>query len=127
MAVQAGTLFDGTFKPSDWTITDTSSSSPGLDYTAAITQSLTDGNPAEAQVFNWSIAFSAQNQQVSYLVHSINNTFTYDPSVSGAIAGLTISFDLKSRGLGFSIAQPFFRAELCTSAHNRLHKGRRLG
>ena len=89
----ANTVYtDGTFAQSDYTVT--SFQTGGGTITTA--QSLTGGNPGAASETIIDGPASTSYQATSYW---INNTFAYNPSVSGAVTSLAFSAD---RDLNFN-------------------------
>jgi len=84
-------FFDGTFAPGDWSITEQA----GFGVSSTTAHLLAGGNPDENRetLVTWNPGVLTGTSEPSRLMHQ-NNTFTYDPSVQGAIAALMVSFDV---------------------------------
>ena len=92
------TIFDGTFAPSDWTLTDASPSGSSV----AAGQSLTGGDPGAYR----SMVFNYQDPSIGtpYASYSLDVGATYSPATQGAITSLT--FDASVSQLGAFYVAP---------------------
>lgn len=90
--ISNATFTDGTFTPSQWQDAKIADSTPGTAATYSVAQGPTGSNPPgnpgpdREVVHNYSVG--------GILVGHWNTTFTYDPSVSGAISTVIYSYDL---------------------------------
>ena len=105
-AADAAVIFDGTFAPADWTTTDVST---GTVATSTV-QSPTDGNPDFSRQIAWNS--DPWTGSLSVVTLNIYNGFVYDPSVSGAIDALTISFDVRNLRISGGNGGLYYRALL---------------
>jgi len=83
------TLLDTTFDPAHWTLDDASSA--GVASTTV--QDLAGGNPSPSRQTEVMFDAIPTGSTFTSVLQHVNNTFIYDPSVSGAIGVLSISYD----------------------------------
>jgi len=115
LSAQSVTYSQGTFEPSQWSFSNITRSGP-----VSGTEQLvgTGGNPGSHWLHTFSIEMAGGTNR--YRVANINNTFTYDPRVNGALASLNFSFDL----IGFNsegFAELFFGVYVPTLRQNGLY------
>jgi len=100
LSAQSVSYSQGTFDPSQWSFSPVT---PDARVTATEQLSANDGNSGNNWLHTWSLPQVGGRSR--YRVANINNTFTYDPRVNGALGSLSFSYDLlgvQSTNLGGS-------------------------
>jgi PEP-CTERM motif len=115
LSAQSVTYSQGTFDSNQWSFSTITQSGP-----VSGTEQLvgTGGNSGSNWLHTFSLGVASGANR--YRVANINNTFTYDPRVNGALASLSFSFDLLGLSTsGFS--EPFFGSYVPTLRQNGLY------
>lgn len=107
LPVEAATFSDQTFNLADYTITKHLQIG-----TAAISQTVTGGNPGSAILVDYVVPAGPPATNEVGSVFYINNSFVYDPGSSGTLSTVTFSIDKKvnlvpSPGSSFGNGQSF--------------------
>jgi hypothetical protein len=90
-AAAAPTFADSTFNLADYTITKSLQSGTGV-----VSQSASGGNPGSALEIDYTVPAAPPFTNTYGNIYFLNNGFTYDPSVDGALSSIAWSMDKKT-------------------------------